>query len=365
MRSVGALVAVGLALGAALGTALSSAAAVADTPTGDDGGRAPWVVGPALLKPMTKEIFSHLRERAPMVPEPKIESRNLAQEVQLFCSGAGVDTPDVLSMTRRMGVSEFQLCVKNGVADIIEVQVGMEALVLARRKQDADLPMTFDTFYRAIAAELPKGDDFLPNTAQTWHDLDPRLPKTEISVMVPSRATFSRPYFDNRFLQGACREIFEFKNIYSAEERVAQCIGLRRDGRVLELGLPITPETILAAMNKAPRGTVIVLSMRYAMEMADTFKVLPLEGVVPDRTTVSHQDYPATRSVVYYVKRAHVKDHAGNGPVLGLREFITEMTRESAIGDTGYLVQLGLVPLPEAKRAEVRRSALALSPMSR
>jgi phosphate transport system substrate-binding protein len=264
-----------------------------------------------------------------------------------------------------MGANEFDVCVKNGVADIVEVQIGLEALVLVTRKQDPDIPVTFDNLYRAIAAELPSGDDFLPNISQTWRDISPSLPKSDIHVIIPSRATVSRQFFDNHFLQGACREIFDYKKIYSAEERVAQCIGLRRDGRVIEVGLPYTSTSIVEAVERAPRGTIALLSLRYAAEAADKLKILPLEGVMPNRDTVGHLNYPATRSLYYYVKRSHIKDYEGQGPVLGLREFITEVTRDSAIGDKGYLVPLGLVPLSQDMRDAARKSALALTRMKR
>lgn len=327
--------------------------------------RAPWVVGAALLNPMTRELFSHLRQLTPTVPEPRIESHNLNQDIQTFCSGTGVDTPDILGISRRMGAAEFGLCVKNGVTDIVEVRIGLEALVLVARRPETGFPLTFDTLFRAIAAELPAGDDFLPNSARTWRDVDPKLPATDIHVIIPSRETSSRPFFNNRFLQGACREIAEYKNIFSAEERVAACTTLREDGRVIELGLPYTPAAVTEALDRAPRGTIAVLSLRYAMEAADKVEALPLEGVSPSRETVGSLEYPATRRLHYYIKRAHVKDYEGNGPIAGLREFITEATRENAIGDSGYLVSQGLVPLPREGRAEVRRAALALTRMER
>lgn len=369
MRRVGALAVAGLALTSAAVFAESPPVAVPGAPpvavpTAVEE-RGPWIVGAALLNPMTKEVFNRLRVRAPSVPEPRIENHNLVQDIQSFCSGTGADTPDVLALSRSMGVSEFELCSKNGVTDIVEVQIGLEALVLVTRKDDPDLPLTFDILFHAIASDLPDEEAFVPNTSHTWNDVNRKLPKTEIKVVIPSRTTSSRPFFDNRFMQGACREIFEYKNIYSAEERVAQCIGVRRDDHVIELGLPYSPQSVIATLERTPRGSVAVMSLRYALEASDKLKTLPLEGVVPDRDTVSSQTYPATRRLMYYVKAAHVKDYFGNGPVLGLREFITEVTRESAIGDSGYLVPLGLVTLPDGKRVEVRRSALSLTRMIR
>jgi len=356
----------GRLVGAFVAVVLACQPAFADDPgRGSSNGRAPWVVGATLLNPMTAEVFKRLRERAPELPLPRVDNGPLVRDVQTFCAGDGVDSPDILAISRKMSGAEFDLCAKNGVTDVMEVPIGQEALVLVTRKEDIDFPLTFDTLFRAIAAELPRGDDFLPNTAHTWRDVKSTLPRSEINVIIPSRATVSRQFFDARFLEGACREIFDYKKIFSAEERVAQCVGLRRDGHVVEMGLPYTAETIVAALDQSPPGTIALLSLRYATEAKDHLKVLPLEGVLPTRQTVGHMTYPATRSLTYYVKRNHVKDYNGNGPVVGLREFISEVTRERAIGESGYLVPLGLVPLAAETRAAVRDSALSLSVMNR
>lgn len=336
----------------------------AGTARADDGGQAPWVVGSTLMNPLTVEMFKNLKQRSPSLPDPRIDAQGTAKGVQAFCAGIGTDTPNVVAMSRRMRGGEFETCVKHGVAEIIEIQLGIEALVPAVSIRDQDFALTFDTLYRAIAAELPDGDEFLPNSAETWNDVDKSLPKSTINVIVPSSALGARGFFDNRFLQGACREMHAFKNIFEAEERVRQCISLRKDGHVNELGVPYDVLAV-QALEKAPRGTVAIMPLRFALNAADKVKVLRFETVVPTRDSVSNQEYIGTRPIYYYVKRAHVKDYTGKGPVIGLREFITEVTRESTFGTEGYLVPLGLVPMAERKRAEVRDAALRLQPMTR
>lgn len=60
-----------------------------------------------------------------------------------------------------------------------------------------------------------------------------------------------------------------------------------------------------------------------------------------------------------------MKDYRGRGPVAGLRELITELTRERTIGPDGYLVVEGVVPLAEDERERVRSRALRLATMER
>lgn len=326
--------------------------------------RAPWIVGSTLMNPLTIEVFKHLKQRAPQLPDPRIDSRGTSKGITDFCAGTGADTPDVVAMSRRMRGGEFETCTKHGVADIIEIQLGIEALVLTVSARDEDFALTFDTLYRAIAAELPESEEFLPNAAETWNDVDKSLPKTRINVILPSSALGARGFFDNRFLQGACREMYAFKNIFEADERVRQCTNLRKDGHVTELGVPYDTLAVKALEN-APRGTVAIMPLRFALDAGDKLKMLRFETTIPNRENVSTREYIGTRPIYYYVKRAHVKDYNGVGLVPGLREFITEVTRESTFGDDGYLVPFGLVSMPERKRAEVRDAALRLKPMVR
>ncbi|MDV7400398.1 hypothetical protein RZS08_53780, partial [Arthrospira platensis SPKY1] len=54
------------------------------------------------------------------------------------------------------------------------------------------------------------------------------------------------------------------------------------------------------------------------------------------------------------LKSAHV------GVIPGLKEYVAEFTSDKAIGPDGYLVDKGLIPMPDAMRQEVRANAAAL-----
>ena len=46
----------------------------------------------------------------------------------------------------------------------------------------------------------------------------------------------------------------------------------------------------------------------------------------------------------------------------GMREFIAEYTSDRSLGDEGYLVEVGLIPLPEDERAVMRSNVNNLAP---
>lgn len=62
-------------------------------------------------------------------------------------------------------------------------------------------------------------------------------------------------------------------------------------------------------------------------------------GVAPSYDTISSGKYVLSRPIYIYVK----KEHLDTTP--GLREFVKEVMRPESIGSSGYLVNLGFVPL--------------------
>ena len=54
---------------------------------------------------------------------PKIESTGSGGGMKLFCSGLGTGHPDITNASRRMKPSEYKLCQKNGVTEVIEVLI--------------------------------------------------------------------------------------------------------------------------------------------------------------------------------------------------------------------------------------------------
>ncbi|BBK40847.1 phosphate ABC transporter substrate-binding protein [Allostella vacuolata] len=320
-------------------------------------------VGSTFVSPFLQTVFERLVTAAVIVP-PKQNYRGTERGLAEFCRSAAPDSASVVAMSRRMRNTEFERCVQNGVEAIVEIQLGFNTLVLTTRRQDADYDLSLLQLYQAIARDVPDGDEFLTNSSKRWRDIDETLPDTPIRLVIPAPGLGSRGFFQDRFLQGACRGIPQIRAIFSAESRVRQCVTLRDDGTLVEVGVPYD-QAIRLAMTDAPPGTIAVVPFNMAEAMADIVKILPLDGVLPSPTTVATRTYPFNRPLFVYVKKAHVKDFRGHGPVAGLRELITELTRERTIGPDGYLTVEGVVPLPDDRRADNRSQALRLAIMER
>jgi phosphate transport system substrate-binding protein len=80
--------------------------------------------------------------------------------------------------------------------------------------------------------------------------------------------------------------------------------------------------------------------------------------VEPEFEKIAGGDYKISRSLFFYVKQQHV------GFIPGIEEFVREFTSERAWGPDGYLIDKGLIPLPDADRRSVAQQAQALIPLS-
>lgn len=82
--------------------------------------------------------------------------------MKLFCAGVGVKFPDMENASRRIKKSEYEECAKNGVKDIVEVQVGLDGIAFAEATGGPGFTLTPVDIYKALA-EKPFGK---PNTSK-------------------------------------------------------------------------------------------------------------------------------------------------------------------------------------------------------
>ena len=68
-------------------------------------------------------------------------------------------------------------------------------------------------------------------------------------------------------------------------------------------------------------------------------------------------DVGISRPLYFYVKAQHA------GTVPGIEEYLAEFTSEQAWGEDDYLVDKGMIPLPDDQRGEISAQVKSLSKM--
>jgi len=267
-----------------------------------------------------------------------------------FCRGIGPATPDVLVTARRLPRSMVETCALNGVTEIVELDLGRGALVLATPRNAFMPGLTDRQIYTALAAVLPNGREFAANSNSRWSEVGDNLPNTPIAVIIPSSATSLRSLFNDRIMQAGCRHVPAIRRIFSANDRVEKCVTLRSDGRIREMALGEVPAALLAA----PAGTLGFVTHQAMIMSGGNLVSVPLNGVTPSAATIANGDYDAVRDVLVYIKRQHVPAIVGERLASRIRNFAQVIVSEEFIGPGGPLAAAGLQPLSPAERIRQR-----------
>ncbi|WP_299326886.1 substrate-binding domain-containing protein [Parasphingopyxis sp.] len=305
------------------------------------------IVGSSTVFPFTEAVKARFVEGNPDAAEPMVESIGTAAGIQRFCEGIGGDTPDIVDASRAMTDAERSQCEANGVTDIVEIQIGIDGVTLARSPNGEVTDITAQQLYEALAAQ-PYGDI---NEAQYWSDVDPSLPQQPILVYGPPETSGTRDSFENLVLEVGCHSNPEMVEMEQSDpdRHDRYCHEIRGGNIFQESGEDDERMTQMVVVNP---GAIAVVGFNYIQQNADTVANVPINGVEATMATIESGDYIAARPLYLYVKRAHL----GNVP--GLEAFLNEYA--SAIGGDGYLAEIGLIPMAEAATETARQTLAGL-----
>ena len=91
------------------------------------------IVGSSTVFPFTTAVAENFG-KAGKFKTPVVESTGTGGGMKLFCAGVGVEHPDATNASRRMKKSELEQCQKNGVKDVVEINIGFgESLITYKR----------------------------------------------------------------------------------------------------------------------------------------------------------------------------------------------------------------------------------------
>jgi phosphate transport system substrate-binding protein len=317
-----------------------------------------YVVGSSTVYPFATVVAERFG-RSSEFKTPKIESTGSGGGLKLFCDGVGVDYPDVANSSRAIKASEVETCASNGVTEIIEVKVGYDGIVLANAIEATVFELTREDIFLALAKEVP-GDaegELIENPYQTWADVNPKLPATRIEVLGPPPTSGTRDAFVELAMEGGCKAtpwIAALKN--SDKNRYKSiCHTIREDGSFVEAG---ENDNLIVQKLQANPDALGIFGFSFLDQNMEKVKGARVDGIAPTFDAIADGDYPISRPLFFYAKKAHVD------VIPGLRGYLREFTSERAWGEEGYLSDRGLIPMPDAERAEVAAAVRDLKPLS-
>ena len=281
---------------------------------------------------------------------PVIESTGSGGGIKLFCSGVGLQYPDVANASRRIKAKELASCTENGVT-VTEFIVGNDGLAFANSKEAAQMNVSVAHFAAALAAELPAshGGALVANPNQTWADVDAYvaaykgaatlgLPATKIRVLVPPPTSGTRDAMGALFMKNGHKALGTYEAVgKKGSER------LREDGAAIEVG---ENDNLIVEKLVADPDLMGVFGFSFFDQNRDKVQASVLDEVELSFDTIADYDYPGARPLYAYLKREHLE------VIPGLQKFFKEFISERALGIDGYLFPAGLVPLSDEDFAE-------------
>ena len=310
------------------------------------------IVGSSTVFPFSTAVAEQFGRTTPYAT-PVVESTGSGGGLKLFCAGVGLDSPDITNASRRIKMSEVDSCRENGVADIVEVKIGYDGIVVANARSAGRYSLTKEQIYRALAKDLPSDGGWVANPNRTWKDVDPSLPDVKIEVLGPPPTSGTRDAFVELAMEGGAMQIPQVAALEDSDKDAfkQRAHSIREDGAYVEAGE--NDNLIVQKLEANPRALGI-FGFSFLDQNADRIQGSLVDGVEPTFENIADGSYGVSRSLYFYVKKAHA------GVVPGIREYVDEFTSDRASGEEGYLTDKGLIPLPEAERKLVRRDATQL-----
>jgi phosphate transport system substrate-binding protein len=312
------------------------------------------IVGSSTVYPFATVVAEQFGRRNASFKTPKIEPTGSGGGIKAFCGGVGVQYPDIANSSRRITAGEVADCNKNGVAQIVEVKIGYDGIVLANAKASRHYQVTLRDVYLALAKDVPDpagSQKLVPNPYTKWSEINPALPADEISVLGPPPTSGTRDAFNELVMEGGCKT-FAWIAALPRDQYAAACHMLRDDGKYIDAGE--NDNLIVQKLAASPRQLGI-FGYSFLEQNADKVQGAHINGVAPDFDSIAAGKYPVSRPLYFYVKKAHV------ARVPGIREYIAEFTSDAAVGELGYLADSGLIPLADEERAAVQAQAKNLA----
>ncbi|WP_274627605.1 PstS family phosphate ABC transporter substrate-binding protein [Arvimicrobium flavum] len=307
------------------------------------------IAGSSTVLPYAKIVAETFGETFTNFKTPVVESGGSGAGIKEFCKGVGENTIDIANSSRKMKEQELQSCVDAGVKEIEEVKLGYDGIVFATDAAGPDWALTAEDVYKALAAKVVVDGKLVDNPNTKWNQVNPNLPEWDIVAYIPGEKHGTREVFEEKLLIAGCEALGgpEAAKADGLDEKAAAnaCKAVRKDGKAVDIDGDYSETLARIDSNKTGVG---VFGLSFYENNADKLKVATIGGISPSTETIASGEYPVSRPLYFYVKKAHL------GVVPGLKEYVEFFLDDQMVGPESPLADYGLVPAPDPERQEQR-----------
>lgn len=304
------------------------------------------VAGSSTVLPYAKIVAEAFGETYPDFKTPVVESGGSGAGIKQFCEGVGEDKIDIANSSRAIKDSELESCKTAGVTDVQEVKIGYDGIVFASDIAGPDFAFTPADVYKALAAKVVVDGKLVDNPYAKWSEVNAAFPEWDIAAYIPGEKHGTREVFETKLLEAGCdKDAIKAAGVTDDKEVTAACIAVRKDGKAVDIDGDYSETLARIDSNKTGIG---VFGLAFYENNADKLKVATVGGVVPSVEAIASGEYPVSRPLFFYVKKAHI------GVIPGLKEYVEFFLSDDMVGPDSPLAEYGLVAAPDAERDEQR-----------
>ncbi len=303
------------------------------------------VAGSSTVLPYAKIVAEQFGETFTNFKTPVVESGGSGAGIKEFCKGVGEDTIDIANSSRKIKDDELKSCADAGVKDVQEIQIGYDGIVFATDIAGPDWALVPADIYKALAAQVLVDGKLVDNPNTKWNQVNPNLPDWDIAAYIPGSKHGTREVFEEKLMSEGCDKEGLTAAGVAKDDLTKTCVAVRKDGKAVDIDGDYTETLARIDSNKTGVG---VFGLAFYENNADKLKVATVEGIVPSTETIAKGEYPVSRPLFFYVKKAHL------GVVPGLKEYVEFFLDDQMVGPEGPLAEYGLVAAPDAERAAQR-----------
>ncbi len=306
------------------------------------------VAGSSTVLPYAKIVAEQFGETFNKFKTPVVESGGSGAGIKEFCQGVGENTIDIANASRPIKKDEIKSCQDAGVKEIQEVKIGYDGIVFATDAKGPDWALVPADIYKALAAKIVVDGKLVDNPNTKWNQVNAKLPAWDIAAYIPGEKHGTREVFETKLLDAGCdKAALKAAGVTDEKEIGKTCIAIRKDGKAIDIDGDYTETLARIDSNKTGVG---VFGLAFYENNADKLKVATVSGITPSTETIAKGEYPVSRPLFFYVKKAHL------GVVPGLKEYVDFFLTDQMIGPDSPLAEYGLVSAPEAERKGQREA---------
>ena len=304
------------------------------------------VAGSSTVLPYASIVAEAFGENSDF-PTPVVESGGSSGGLKRFCEGVGENTIDIANASRKIKDKEIAACAEAGVTDIIEVRIGYDGIVFASDINGQNFAFQPADIYSALAAELPVDGAMVANPNTDWAQVNANFKSQSIQAYIPGTKHGTREVFEEKVLLIGCEATGAMEAMIaggmSEDDAEDVCLDVRQDGKSVDIDGDYT-ET-LARIDANTNG-IGVFGLAFYENNTDKLKVATMSGIEPTTATIASGEYPVSRPLFFYVKKAHI------GVIPGLKEYAQFFISNDLAGPSGPLANYGLVSDPELAKTQ-------------